>query len=254
MLGLRVLRASRALWVWGVVVGVSVAAQLGWIVWVGALDPRNFLGVASHQDGIELTRRAIGDGYLHFREMISVLGWLDVPAPTFTLLAWIGVLGGLSALAVAFGRRREVVALIVVGIATAVVPVALYVQQSGYTEHWQGRYTLPFAVGVPVLAALALRDTAVRNARMTAVVFAGGALGAGHVLAYTQNLRRYTVGAAGTVWFWTHEAWSPPVPSLLLVLGFVVATAGWVAWVLGPSPGSRCRAGVPQLRAWRWRG
>jgi Predicted membrane protein (DUF2142) len=139
MQGLRVLRASRALWAWGVVVGASVAAQLAWIVWVGALDPHNFLGVASHQDGIELTRRAIGDSYLDFREMISVLGWLDVPAPTLALVVWIAVLGGLSALAVAVGRRREVVALVVVGIATAVISVALYVQQSGYANHWQGR-------------------------------------------------------------------------------------------------------------------
>jgi Predicted membrane protein (DUF2142) len=173
--------------------------------------------------------------------MIGVLGWLDVPAPTLVLLVWVAVLGGLSALAVAFGRRREVVALVVVGIATAVVPVVLFVQQSGYADHWQGRYTMPFAVGVPVLAALALRDTAVRNARLTAVVLAGGALGAAHVLAYAQNLRRYTVGAAGTIWFWTQEAWSPPVSSLLLVLGFVVATAGWVTWVLSPSRDSEVR-------------
>jgi hypothetical protein len=67
---------------------------------------------------------------------------------------------------------------------------------------------MPLAVGVPVLAALALRDTAVRKARLMAVALAGGALGAAHVLAYAQNLRRYTVGAAGTIWFWTQEAWS----------------------------------------------
>jgi len=241
MQGLRVLRASRALWVWGVVVGASVAVQLAWIVWVGALDPHNFLGVASHQDGIELTRRAIGDSFLGFREMIGVFGWLDVPAPTLVFLVWIAVLGGLSALAVAFGRRREVVALVVVSTATAVLPVAFYVQQSGYANHWQGRYTMPLAVGVPVLGALALRDTAVRNARLTAVVLAGGALGAAHVLAYAQNLRRYTVGATGTIWFWTQETWSPPVSSLLLVLGFVVATAGWVTWVLSPSRGGEVR-------------
>jgi hypothetical protein len=89
---------------------------------------------------------------------------------------------------------------------------------------------------------------------LTAVVLAGGALGAGHVLAYAQNLRRYTVGATGTIWFWTQEEWSPPVSSLLLVLGFVVATAAWVMWVLSNSQGCDGPSGVPRLRAWLQRG
>ena len=231
---LRVLARSRAVWVWGGVAGASVIAQLAWIVGVDALDPHNFLGTASHEDGIALTRHAIGESFTDFRQMIGVFGWNDVPAPALTLLIWIAALGGLAALALAFGRRREVVAFVVVGVATAVVPVALYVNQSGYAV-WQGRYTLPLAVGVPVLAGLALRDSAVRTARGAAVVLVGAALAVGHLLAYAQNLRRYTVGTGGTVWFWTREAWSPPLPSLLLLLGFVVATAAWVTWLLSPS-------------------
>jgi hypothetical protein len=233
--GLRAFRRSHALWVWGGVVGAFLAAQLGWIVWVDALDPHNFLGAPSRDDGVTLAQKSIGDSYAYLREMIGVLGWRDVPAPTLTFLIWFAALGGLAALAVAFGRRRDVVALIVVAVAAVVLPVALYVQQSGYAG-WQGRYTLPLAVGVPVLAGLALRGTAVRNARGAAVVLAGAALGVGHILAFAQNLRRYTVGAGGTVWFWTREEWSPPVASLLLVVTFVIAIAAWVACLLAPSP------------------
>jgi len=76
-------------------------------------------------------------------------------------------------------------------------------------------------------------------ARGVAVAVAGAALGVGHVLAFAQNLRRYSVGAGGTVWFWTREAWSPPVPSLLLLIAFVVVTAGWVAWLVSPSRAHR---------------
>jgi hypothetical protein len=249
MQGLRALRRSRALWVWAGVVAGCFVAQLGWIVWVGGLDPHNFLGVASHEDGITLARKSIGDSHAYLREMIGVFGWRDVPSPTLTFLIWFAALGGLSAFAVAFGRRREVVAFLVVGAATAVLPVALYVQQSGYAG-WQGRYTMPLAVGVPVLAGLALRGTAVRNARGAAVVLAGAALGVGHVLAFAQNLRRYTVGAGGTVWFWTQEAWSPPMSSLLLVMAFVVATAGWVTWLLSPS-WERRRAEQPEIESTR---
>jgi hypothetical protein len=94
---------------------------------------------------------------------------------------------------------------------------------------------MPLAVGVPVLAALALRGTTVRNIRGAVVALAGAALGVGHVLAYGQNLRRYTVGLGGTVWFWTQQEWSPPASSLLLVIAFVVATACWVVCLLSPS-------------------
>jgi hypothetical protein len=238
MQGLRAVRRSRALWVWTGAVGACLVAQLGWIVWVGALDPHNFLGTASHEDAITLARTSIGESSSYLREMIGVFGWRDVPAPSLTLLIWIAALAGLSTLAVAFGRRREVVALLVTGVVTAVLPVALYVQQSGYAA-WQGRYAMPLAVGVPVLAGLALRGTAVRNVRGAAVALVGAALGIGHVLAFAQNLRRYTVGAGGTVWFWTQEAWSPPLPSLLLVVAFVVAIAVWVTWLLAPSPERR---------------
>jgi hypothetical protein len=233
-LGVRALRASRAVWAWGAVVGVCVIGQLTWIVWVDALNPHNFLGAPTHEDGFALARTAIGHSSVEFREMIGVFGWNDTPAPTLTFLMWVAALGGLAALAVAFGRRRDVVAMLVAGVATAVVPVVLFVRQSGFAG-WQGRYTMPLAVGVPVLAALALRGTALRNARGAAVVLVGGALGVGHVLAFAQNLRRYTVGLAGTVWFWTQEQWSPPVSSLLLVIAFVVATACWVTWMLWPS-------------------
>jgi len=236
--GIRVLRASRALWAWAAGVAACVIAQMAWIVWVDALDPHNFLGAPTHEDGFTLAQKAIGLSGGEFREMIGVFGWNDTPAPAITFFMWVAALGGLAALAVAFGRRRDVVGMLVAGVATAVVPVVLFVYQSGFAR-WQGRYTLPLAVGVPVLAALALRGTAIRNARGAAVVLVGVALGAGHVLAYAQNLRRYTVGLDGTIWFWTKEQWSPPVSSLLLVIAFVVATACWVAWLLSPSRGRR---------------
>ena len=232
--GLRALRTSRAVWGWAAVVGVCVIGQLAWIVWVGALNPHNFLGAPTHEDGFTLAQTAIGHSSVEFREMIGVFGWNDTPAPTLTFLAWVAAIGGLAALAVAFGRRRDVVAMLVVGVAAAVIPVVLFVHESGFAG-WQGRYTMPLAVGVPVLAALALRGTAVRNARGAAVVLVGATLGVGHLLAFAQNLRRYTVGLGGTIWFWTRQQSSPPVSSLLLVIGFAVATACWVTWLLLPS-------------------
>jgi Predicted membrane protein (DUF2142) len=231
--GIRALRWSRAVWTWGAVVGACLISTLAWIVGVGALDKDKYLGAPTNESLSQLVRGAIGDSFAFFREMIGVFGWNDLPAPTLTLLVWTAVLGGLAALAVAFGRRRETIAMLVVGVLAAVLPVVIVVAQSDYGG-WFGRYTMPFALGVPVLAGLALRGPALHRVPRGAVLLAGGALVAGHVLAYAEVLRRYTVGAGGTVWFWTNPAWSPPVPPLLLLLGAVAATVAWAIWLLVP--------------------
>jgi len=235
MRGLRTLRSSRALWACGVGLVMCLIAALAWIVRVDVFDKDKYLGAPPNKSGGELAREAIGDGFFFFSEMVGMFGWDNVRAPTLTFLVWTAVVGGLCALAVALGRRREGIALLAVGSLAAVMLVVLGVLQRGHSEA-QGRYVLPIAVGVPVLAGLALREPALRRARGTAVVLAGGALVAGHVLAYGQNLRRYTVGADGTVWFWTNPSWSPPVSPLLLVLGYFVAVIVWAAWLLVPTP------------------
>jgi Predicted membrane protein (DUF2142) len=234
--GMRGLRSSHALWAWAAVLTACLIAQMAWIVRLDALDKHQLLGAPTHESTGELVRTAVGDSFVFYREMIGAFGWDNVPAPAFTPLVWTSVLGGLTALAVAFGRRREVVVLLVVGLLTAVLPVVYFVAQSGYAP-WLGRYGLPIAFGVPVLAGLALRDLAIRRPRRAAVILAGGALVVGHVLAYAQNLRRYTVGANGTLWFWTNPSWSPPVPPLVLLLGAIVATVVWAGWLLLPVPG-----------------
>jgi hypothetical protein len=232
--GLRTLVASRAAWVWGAVVGVSALAQVAWLEWVDGLDPHKYIGAPSHETGVELVERGIGQSSMLFRQMIGDFGWNEVPAPAFTLYMWIAALGGLAALAFVFGRRRDTVVLAVVGVLSAALPIALIVYQSGYAP-WLGRYTMPFAVGAPVVAGLALRGRGL-GGRRVAVLLAVAGLAVGHVLAFGQSLRRWTVLADGPVQFWKDAQWAPPLSPLPLMVAFIVAVVAWCAWLMVPAP------------------
>jgi hypothetical protein len=220
------------------VVGACAVAQLAWLEWVGGLDPHNYIGAPSHETGAELVQLGIGQSSMFLRQMIGDFGWNEVPAPAFTQVMWIAALGGLGAVALVLGRRRDAVTLAVVGVLSAALPIAFIVYQSGYAP-WLGRYTMPFAVGVPVIAGLALRGRVLSGGRHAAAYLAAAGLAVGQVLAFGQSLRRWTVLADGPIQFWKNPAWSPPLSSLLLMVAFVVAVVVWCVWLVAPTPAPR---------------
>jgi hypothetical protein len=148
---------------------------------------------------------------------------------------WIGAVGFLFLLAVMWARRRDVVILLALLTAVIAVPALLesarYEDSGGY--FWQGRYTLPLAVGLPVLATIALSSTeSGRQLATRRLLFAIGAVvSVAHVVAFAQNLRRYTVGYDGEIQYWRHPEWSPPVSPLLLTVAYTVVLFGFVCWV-----------------------
>jgi hypothetical protein len=54
-----------------------------------------------------------------------------------------------------------------------------------------------------------------------------------HLLAFAQNLRRYTVGYDGAIQYWLHPQWSPPLSPLLLTVAYALVLTAFVGWVLG---------------------
>jgi hypothetical protein len=97
---------------------------------------------------------------------------------------------------------------------------------------WQGRYTLPLAVGLPILCGFALAQDADRIPRRGRIVLV---LGIGfvvaHFLAFWQNLRRYTVGDDGSLLFWRDADWSPPFPSLFLLTAYLLLLVALALWL-----------------------
>jgi Predicted membrane protein (DUF2142) len=227
--------------IWGVIVVVATVAQTAWIVAFDALGKQGGTGV--HEPASALVRGAFGMSGGLYLQMIGVFGWLDTPAPFITYLLWTIMLGGLTALALLAGRRRQCVALIGLLAAVTLVPpviVAAKAHEQGF--NWQGRYTLPLAAGVPILAGLMLATGQRRDIsryRTRAALLASVALFIAHFLAYAQNLRRNMVGYDGPIQFWRHPEWSPLLPALLLMAAYAVALAALLFWLFGPGSSVR---------------
>jgi hypothetical protein len=245
--GLRALLRARSAQIAAASVALAAAAQL---VWNQVVQP-NYYGVPI-PDTVsrnEVARFAIGKTPDYFRQMIGVFGAPDMFVNTVTILLWSMLLGGVVLLAVAIGRRRT---LLVMGgtlaVAIAMPIVADVSQADRFTFAWQGRYTIPLAVGIPLLAGIAVATSDVAGAvvrrRLLAVV--AGIFALGQALAFAEFLQRYTVGVDGPLLFVFEVDWSPPIPAAFLLVGATASVIG-LALYLVFGAGSDRRELVEQL-------
>jgi hypothetical protein len=227
------LRIPGARWL-GAVAAVAVVACVGWLATHGSVVTTR--GLYSQFADVKTALLGIlGDGFVYLQNMIGDFGWLDAPAPPLTFVGWYLALGALllPALSAARpGRPRAALGLLILGVAVA--PIALQlptVVDTGLI--WQGRYALPIAVGVPLLAALILRvdgsesgEAHRRSARAVVPV-----LLVAQVAAFWWGSRRYAEGLDGQVITGTPD-WSSPIGYLTGVAMYaVVASAlAWAVW------------------------
>ncbi len=212
---LRQVLRRKALWVWTALLG---AATAGALLWAAQHPDNSVINTPKTLTAKEAARQTFGNTQTYVDQMIGYFGWLDTPAPAFTYLVWLGVIAALTALGLAYGRGREALALIGMLVAIVVVPVAA---QSSQAEKlgmvWQGRYLLPFAVGLPLMAALIGASRSPERGfpwrRLTGFAVAGLALA--DAAAFFWTLRRFAVGTAGP-WVPFSAHWAPP--------------GGWVLW------------------------
>jgi peptidoglycan/LPS O-acetylase OafA/YrhL len=189
---------------------------------VAGEDPRGlgFLDAVEHS----LSRVDV-----YVKEMIAVFGWRTTPAPDVIHVLWFVMIGAVVALALWLGTTKVRLLLLGLGVATLVGPAIIEgfnAETNGFA--WQGRYALPLAVGIPIVATLAigaserLSVTAVK--RMTAaiaVVVAGI-----HMYVHLYVMRRYVVGTDGPTVYFGKDGWSPPLPAELLALATLAGAAG----------------------------
>lgn len=241
----------RALWVsrsarrWGVAVLIAGALQCLWILIVRPLDPSLGDKTLAH----DLTtggalRISLGESLNRLREMVGWFGWLDAPSPGITYMLWVIALGALIALALFAWHRRLLLVAAGTAIAAITAPVVFETLQAHKIGFfWQGRYSMPLALGVPVLLALSAALGAKRSERelddtmwpahgVDRVVGAVAiAVVVAQVAAFGQALRRNSVGYNGPFDFLIHPGWSPPAPVWFLLIAYAIAVFAFVSWV-----------------------
>ncbi|MCW2709570.1 MAG: putative rane protein [Frankiales bacterium] len=209
------------------VVMALAACQTAWVV---IAQSTRLFGKPVHVSRSTALDRLLSPTHIEHlgSQMIGRFGWLDTAAPLLTQWVW-AVLGVLVlVVGLASGRPRARVAVLL-ALALAVLVPAL-VEASSFPRigyWWQGRYSLPLAVGVPLLALAGRRPPRRLLQAFVALLAAGVAVG--EEAAFANTLARYTVGTGHGLGLGAVH-WQPPLPPLVLVVGFGLAVLAWAAW------------------------
>src|SRR5205823_15064539 len=143
-------------------------------------------------------------------ELVGVFGWLDTRLPSGVYLSWAGAAALVFATALVVGTWRSRVVLVgaLLGLPVVTIVYGILIAYPMGTRV-QGRWVLPLAVVLPLLAGEVVSARASWRRWAGALTLLGGLVAAGsHVIAIVTNARRY----AGP----TLADWAPPL--------------GWVPW------------------------
>ena len=145
----RVVRASRSA---AFAVAAVTIACVGWTLSVGTLRTSTV-----EYPEFESLRRYLYTMVLSLddfnRQMIGVLGWLDTPLLAHAYDIWFAMFGFLVIAALGVGEMRHRILLLGLVALTAIVPIAVQLPAAPELGIvWQGRYLLPLAVGIPLVA------------------------------------------------------------------------------------------------------
>src|SRR6266508_1777933 len=155
---LRQLWAWRPVRWWMLVVGL---AMVGSLIWTALFKTTN-LGDFTHGQRLSLAQ-AIGTEVDIWREyadeMVGVMAWLDARMPGSMYLIWESAVAALLVWGFIVAHRAgrwRMAALAAGGLGIPFVMQIAYVNKVGFVT--QGRYLLPVAVGLPILATFLIQE------------------------------------------------------------------------------------------------
>jgi hypothetical protein len=198
---------------------------------------------------LTLLGRAFGLTWHWFQGAFGNFGVVDhEEAPTLLLLLCVSVLAALVVCAWRVATHREATVLLGLIAATILLPVLItFVEDRNVGPIWQGRYGLPLAAGVPILAACVLANSEQPVARWfdRGVGLGYVAVVAANVIGLWTSLHRFVDGNAGPFDL-IGGRWQPPINALVLFLVFAGAQAllAWTLYRVGRVPAEKSRWAV----------
>ncbi|HEV8563209.1 MAG TPA: DUF2142 domain-containing protein [Actinophytocola sp.] len=149
---LRELARSRVVRIWSGVVVLAVLASVGWTLLANTAEVG---GTDKGQTVARILRGEIFDMWpIVTQQMVGVMGWAETPLPGMVYAVWYMAAGLLLLGALVLGNRVDrwrLSALFLATFAPLAAAEVLLANTTGYFN--QGRYFLPGAVGLPLLAA-----------------------------------------------------------------------------------------------------
>src|SRR5690606_14964644 len=141
-------------------------------------------------------------------------------------------------------------------LAATVVSLCFYVGLEGSLLRqtgpvFQGRYLLPLAMGIVMLAGRGVDESAPERRRrlLPALGVVVGITAAAQLVAIWFGARRFAVGSDGAVWFVGDARWQPDIPQAVSLLVAVVAITGLRVWVWTAARGDAARERARTVRA-----
>ena len=210
------------------VVGLTALAGGIWTLWFNALDVAHD-GRGSLDPTVRLSL-ALRDVPLWVLQSMGAFPFRGNPAPPLTYACLLVALGVLMVLAWRWASRRARVVLgSIAGLGLLIPFVITMASVSSYGNAWQGRYTLPFTLGLPLVAGYLLdgprRGSSWRGWSRRNVVVCGALVVIAHVASVVAVLDRQLQRSplsGSSVWV-TASGWA--VGGLALLGALLIAAA-----------------------------
>ncbi len=215
--------------------GVLAALALAYLVAAGSLN--SFTGFA--QPGLThlaAAKHSVGRLPLLARDLVGVFGWEDTRPPGWFAAGWILCAIGLAALALVVGSWRQRLAIVGTALGTIAVQVASEAVKApsiGYV--WQARYSLPLAMGVPILSGwvVATSPRVRRRAQLVVAAVVSSCSAFVLVVDHAVWMRRNMTGVAHPLLsYLSGHGWHPPLPAWVLGASMLVLAMAYAAWTL----------------------
>ena len=201
---------------------VATALSVGWIRVMGSLEIQQ---TPQHLSAADRLSESVSSILLWTLQSIGAFPLRNQSTHPLVYLSVLLLGGWLLVQAVRRGTRSLQIALLVAIAISVLVPVVITFETlNSNGSAWQGRYTLPYSMGVMVLAGVAL-DRAAVGVRREALYALGALYAAAQAAApflVALHERRYSPGVAD-------GAWVLVPPAVLAVVAFLGAATVWAA-------------------------